>query len=223
MNQNRIGINGFTIKMIALSTMLIDHIGAVLVPQMISLRIIGRISFPLFVFLLVEGFIHTKDVRKYAIRLLIFALISEIPFDLAFFGKVVDFERQNIFFMLFLGILMLALIRRFSFQPFLQVLSVVGCVAAAFLFRVDYNGFGVLLVLAFWYFREKPWKRLLCFGVILGLGYGMGVELYGLLAYLPILFYNGRRGPSAKYVFYIFYPAHLLILLLIAWILHGGI
>lgn len=223
MNQNRIGINGFTIKMIALSTMLIDHIGAILVPQMLILRIIGRISFPLYVFLLVEGFIHTKNVRKYAIRLFIFALISEIPFDLAFFRKVVSFERQNIFFMLFLGILMLALIRHFSFRPFWQVLSVAACVVAAFLFRVDYNGFGVLLVLAFWYFREKPWKRLGCFGIILGFGYGMGVETCGLSAYLPILFYNGRRGPSIKYVFYVFYPAHLLILLLIAGILHGGI
>lgn len=219
MMQIRPRINGFTLKMIALLTMLTDHIGAVLFPQMIILRCIGRISFPIYAFLLVEGFIHTRDVRKYSLRLLLFALLSEIPFDMAFFGKALYWQHQNIFFTLFLGVLMLAMIQKFSFQPAAQILSAATCIAAAFVFRVDYSGIGVILILALWYFRAHPVKRLAAFVLLLVLGYGTGIESWALLSYVPIALYNGRRGPSMKYVFYIFYPAHLIVLVLLQEIL----
>ena len=82
--QEIFGLNGFVLKCIAMVCMLIDHTGAVLFPQYRILRIIGRIAFPIYCFLLVEGAMHTRDIRKYELRLLGFALVSEIPFDLAF-------------------------------------------------------------------------------------------------------------------------------------------
>ena len=98
------GINSFQLKWIAVITMIIDHTGAVLFPDDMVFRYIGRIAFPIFCFLLVEGFFHTRDVRKYMLRLGLFALISEIPYDLAFRDTVLEFEHQNVFFALLLGV-----------------------------------------------------------------------------------------------------------------------
>ena len=108
---NKKGLTGSTLKIIAMIAMLIDHIGAAVLVRVIRstgdmslyegytiLRKIGRIAFPIFCFLLVEGFIHSSDKKKYALRLGIFALLSEVPFDLAFQSKVVGFEYQNVFF-----------------------------------------------------------------------------------------------------------------------------
>ena len=104
-------INSFILKMIAIITMVIDHVGAVLFPMNMIFRYIGRISFPLFVFLLVEGSIHTSKIRQYELRMFLFALISEIPFDLAFSNKIVDIYSQNVFWTLTIGLVMLDLIQ----------------------------------------------------------------------------------------------------------------
>ncbi len=100
-------MNSFHLKMIAIITMLIDHTAAVLIPSntvlWLVMRCIGRLAFPIFVFLLVEGFYHTRDVKKYLLRMGAFALLSEIPFDLAFYGKVLEFTHQNIFLPYSLG------------------------------------------------------------------------------------------------------------------------
>lgn len=101
------GLNSFQLKCIAVITMIIDHTGAVLFPDNMTLRYIGRIAFPIFCFLLVEGFFHTRDVRKYMLRLGMFAVISEIPYDLAFRDTVIEFEHQNVFFTLFIGVVMM--------------------------------------------------------------------------------------------------------------------
>ena len=102
----RIGINGFTLKWIAIVSMLIDHMGAILFPQYIEMRIVGRLAFPIYCFLLAEGAVHTSNIRRYEIRLLAFACLSDIPFDLAFFGGV-TLEHQNVFFTLLLGVLVI--------------------------------------------------------------------------------------------------------------------
>ena len=95
--------NNFTLKMIAIISMLTDHVGCILFPDELIFRAIGRIAFPIFCFLVVEGFFHTRNTWNYLMRLCIFAILSEIPFDLAFFGKVFYLQKQNVFMTLALG------------------------------------------------------------------------------------------------------------------------
>jgi hypothetical protein len=216
-------MNSFRLKWIAIITMLIDHVAAVLLPQSspawMVMRIIGRLAFPIFVFLLVEGFHHTKDVNKYLIRLGIFALLSEVPFDLAFYGTVIEFTHQNIFFTLFLGLaciyLMSLVEKRYGKNVFMTnvlngVITLIFCVIAFFL-RTDYSYAGILLIAAFYLFRGN--KILQTFTLFFVSAFIIGyINVFATLAIIPIGFYNGEKGKSMKYFFYIFYPAHLLIL-----------
>ena len=201
----KIGINSFTLKMIAIVTMLIDHIGAVLFPQTELLRIIGRIAFPIFAFTLVEGFFHTKDVKKYLMRLGILALISEIPFA---------FGHQNVFFTLFLGILMLYFIVNTP-RNFRRVLCVLGMILLADYLRTDYGSWGMLMILCYYVFREKKWLK---YGGIAAINIGaMGYsQVYAPLALIPIALYNGKEGLKCKKFFYGFYPVHLIVLYIIS-------
>ncbi len=234
MNKNYKCINSFTLKMIAIITMVIDHVGAVLFPMNMMFRYIGRISFPLFVFLLVEGSIHTSKIRKYELRMFLFALISEIPFDLAFSNEIVDIHSQNVFWTLTIGLVMLDLIQNGASyvklhkgkkvqlawsegQPIpmvwqFVVVAVCACVAEAL--QTDYGAGGILLIYFVWMLHENVVAQAVAFVVISLLFFG-SVELPGVIAFLPIFLYNGKKGPSAKYVFYAFYPVHLFILHLI--------
>ena len=112
------------LKYIAMVTMIIDHIGASgLIFLMFSpltavrlyhiSRMIGRVSFPIFLFLIVEGFVHTKDIKKYIIRLTIFAVLSEVPFDLAFWGGVVNIQHQNVMWSLLISVIMLYFMKKY--------------------------------------------------------------------------------------------------------------
>ncbi|MCD8365228.1 MAG: conjugal transfer protein TraX [Clostridiales bacterium] len=221
-------VNGFVLKMIAILTMLIDHIGAVLFPYQMVFRYIGRIAFPIFVFLIVEGFFHTRDIHKYELRLLLFAAVSEIPFDLAFNDSILEFSSQNVFFTLFLGLLMLDLMKRAGNKIFREILILLVFVLAANLLLTDYSGGGVLLIWWFYYFRNRPLIKFIGLGAISWIFFGL-IECWSLLAVVPLLFYNGERGfhrenglysggangagaVLLKYLFYIFYPVHLLIL-----------
>ena len=117
------GFSGSTLKLIAIITMLIDHIGAAVIARLLiagqgsellykiyyAMRAVGRVAFPIFCFLLVEGFFYTGSRKKYALRLFGFALLSEIPFDLAFSGKILEFGYQNVFFTLLIGLLTIML------------------------------------------------------------------------------------------------------------------
>ena len=231
MNKNYKCINSFALKMIAIITMVIDHVGAVLFPMNMIFRYIGRISFPLFVFLLVEGSIHTSKIRKYELRMFLFALISEIPFDLAFSNEI---HSQNVFWTLTIGLVMLDLIQNgasyvkghkgkmlqevwIEGQPIpmvwqFVVVAVCACVAQAL--QTDYGAGGILLIYFIWMLHENVIAQAVAFVIISLLFFG-SVELPGVIAFLPIFLYNGKKGPSAKYVFYAFYPVHLFILHLI--------
>ena len=210
----KLGINSFTLKMIAIVTMLIDHVGAVLFPQIELLRIIGRIAFPIFAFTLVEGFFHTRDVKKYLMRLGVLALVSEIPFDLAFFGVPFAFVHQNVFFTLFLGILMLYFVVNTP-RDFRRVLCVLGMILLADYLQTDYGSWGLLMILCYYVFREKPWLK---YGGIAAINiFAMGYsQVYAPLALIPIALYNGEEGYKCKKFFYGFYPVHLFILYLLS-------
>lgn len=212
------GINGFALKCIAMVCMLIDHTGAVLFPQYMILRVIGRLAFPIYCFLLVEGAMHTSNIRKYEMRLFGFALISEIPFDLAF-RRGINWEHQNVFFALLLGVVAIDLAKQCKNKLSGVLIFGVMIVAAEFM-NTDYGGKGIIFILCYYLLYERKVIKQLLFAVENLLLYGSGIQMYASLAAVPMLMYNGKKGPSLKYFFYVFYPLHLLILYLIVEIIY---
>lgn len=203
-------LDSFQLKCIAIVSMALDHTGAVLYPSQIWLRCLGRIAFPIFCFLIVEGFFHTHDVRRYMGRLGVFALISEIPYDLAFRGVPLEYAHQNVFFTLLIGIGMMVLLERNREWPVKAVILLLAMWLAV-LIRSDYNFRGVLLIFVFYIFHESWWLAVTAGGLWNFLYQGV-IQKYGVLSVLPLALYNGERGRKMKYFFYIFYPAHLLLL-----------
>lgn len=217
--ENAAFIKSNMLKMIAILTMTIDHIGAVLFPCQMWLRYIGRLAFPIFCFLIVEGYFHTRNVKKYLSRLFLFALISEIPFDLTFKGKIFDWSYQNVFWTLFLGLLAIYLGTwlKCKYPSFTDntafVLTFLGASVIAFLASTDYNAFGVWMIAVFFLFRNQKLKQFIFTAIIQVLMYP--VQLFALFAFIPIFLYNGKKGIKSKvlqWTFYVFYPVHLLII-----------
>ncbi|HRC81912.1 MAG TPA: TraX family protein [Sedimentibacter sp.] len=207
-------MSGLVLKIIALITMIIDHYGAIFQSNVILYRIIGRLAFPIYFFLLVEGYFHTSDVKKYGTRLLLFAFISEIPFDLAFFGKV-GFEHQNIFFTLFIGLTTIYLIDKKA-ESMNKALIIFLAAALATLLKTDYQFIGIIYILAFYYIKNMPKQRkfpLLAL-TMLAINSTAVIQQFSLLALVPISFYNDKQGWKNKILqisFYIAYPLHLLL------------
>lgn len=208
MNETRFGLDGFTLKWIAMLCMLIDHTGAVFFPQYIQMRMVGRLAFPIYCFLLVEGAMHTSDIRKYEIRLFLFALLSEIPFDLAFYTRV-DFKHQNVFFTLFLGVVVVEQFQKEGKKLYSVLIFIVAAFLAEFL-RMDYGAAGIIFIMLFYLMYRYTIAKQAAFAAMNFLLYGISVQAYAGLAAFPMLLYNGKRGASIKYFFYLFYPAHLL-------------
>ena len=234
----RCGLSGTALKYIACITMLIDHIGAscieagVLLPALAAgaascggipvstllaadrvLRYIGRLAFPIFCFLAVEGFLHTHDVKKYVRRLLLFGLLSEVPFDLAFFRTPFAPQHQNVYWTLALGVLAMAGLKRFEKENGLPgwqgLVWAGGCAALALAVNTDYHAIGVLIICTL-YLTRADRKRQCLAGAVLFL-----FELTAPLAFVLVWFYNGQRGacsPLQKKAFYWFYPVHLALL-----------
>ena len=148
--------------MIALVTMLTDHIGAIFYPDMIALRVIGRIAFPIYCFLLVQGFLHTSNLKKYMIRMGVFTLLSEVPFDLARTGYWLDLDRQNVFITLFLGLCCMTIYRlsEQKQQPILMVSGILAVCILSQLIRADYQWLGILLVMIFYIWQTS---KLICY------------------------------------------------------------
>lgn len=208
-------MNSFQLKCIAVISMMIDHAGAILFPGQMIFRIIGRIAFPIFCFLIVEGYFHTRDVRNYIMRLGAFALLSEIPYDLAFHGCFLEFGNQNVFFLLGLGVLTMYAIEK-SGSYLIKFIDVLLAMWAAGFLNMDYGYKGILLILIYYIFHEKKvWTAF--GGIFWNLSYGFrSIQSCGMYASLPIALYNGERGPKVKYIFYVFYPVHLIVLYLLS-------
>ena len=210
MKERKIRINTFTLKMIAVVSMLIDHIGAVLFPQNEILRMLGRLAFPIFAYTLVEGFMHTHDVKKYLMRLGILALLSEIPFDLAFNGTILESGHQNVFFTLFLGILMLYLALKAP-TNLQRIITIVAMLIIADLLCTDYSSMGLLMIFWFYQFRENKIVKYIGIALINALCMG-GIQIYAILSRIPIALLSGEQGRKCKAFFYGIYPVHLLVL-----------
>lgn len=238
------GISGSTLKIIAIIAMLTDHIGAVVVLGFlrhacygrwlvilyyVMRLLIGRIAFPIFCFLLVEGFSHTRNVVKYALRLFLFALISEIPFNLALEGRLFVPEYQNVFFTLFIGLLVMMAYRGIAeklkaavwIKLILYIVALGAGMGLAFCLKTDYDAIGVGCIMALYIFRKNKAAQITagCAGFFASCFFTGGSELTAPLAFIPIAFYNGERGLKIKYFFYLFYPIHLLVLYFVAYFL----
>ena len=209
----KLGINSFQLKLIAVITMIIDHVGLFFFPEHILFRIIGRISFPIFAFLIVEGFYHTRDIWKYMIRLGISAVLSEIPFDLLTTGKVFDLRHQNVFFTLLIGVVLMYVYEK-QYSTFSKVSTVFLIMLAGDIFRTDYGSWGVLMIFCFFIFRERMAAKLISAAVINIVVFGY-IQAFAVMALLPIYFYNGEKGRGYKYFFYLVYPVHLWIIWII--------
>lgn len=226
----RRGLSAAALKGIALASMTVDHFAASGLYLLLAvyfggtgdwylhLRLVGRLAFPIYCFLLTEGFHYTRSRKRYALRLALFAVLSEAPFDLMCSGAAYDRTQQNVFFTLLLGLcaLMIAepLARRG--QKWRALAAVLGLALVAEVLRTDYGFFGVALIAALWFLRERETERALAGGALL-LGLGT-MEVAAWPSFLLLHFYNGRRGAGGKalqWAFYLYYPAHLL---LFAWL-----
>ena len=221
-------MSSFALHIWAMLLMLCDHLQLTLLPDLPILRCVGRLAFPLFAFMAVEGYLHTRSLKKYFLRLLMLAVISEIPFDLLVSGSVFDPMHQNVIWTIILGLCCIRAFENIStdLKKMLSAVVIIASLAAAIIARVDYSSAGVLTLLAFYAFRGNTlWCRLmqllsLAFINLVLLG---GIEFafpYQALAVLslPIIWlYDGSQGPHNGFIKtanYLFYPAHMLILAL---------
>lgn len=228
------GISGCTLKMIAIITMFIDHTGAIVLCSLLNdpaftvdferqafvsslynlSRDIGRLAFPIFCFLIVEGFLHTRNVKRYAERLALFAVISEIPFDLALKGNWYFPEKQNVYFTLLIGLLVIMgiawITENGTKNMFLSLIPIIAGMYAAYFIDTDYSYKGVFLIAVLYLMRYTRLYQ--CIGGAAAVSW----ELPAPLAFIPVYLYNGSRGKQMKYFFYWFYPVHLLLLHAIA-------
>lgn len=222
-------MSSFLLRLTALLCMGIDHAGLALFPNIGAFRCVGRPAFPLYCFLLVQGVLHSRDLRAYARRLLLFALLAEIPFDLLTFSRIASGVEQNALFALLLGLLAVQAVRSLDKQPALAALAVLLLCIVSMLLRVQFGWLAVALCLCFYFFRAQKMSMTMCAGAALML-YTLSLHLSGVtrswvlvslcsLLSLPLLLcYNGRRGPRApllSMLFYAAYPLHLIALVAI--------
>ena len=224
-------LSGSTLKMLAMAIMLIDHTASFLLrhyPPAIApwfqigsttyslyrlMRDVGRAAFPIFCFLLVEGFLHTHNRFKYGRNLLIFACISEIPWNFAQNGTLLYPDKQNVFFTLFLGYLAFCLVERFEKNASMQLFCMLLLLAVSYFLKADYGYKGfVFLLIMYWLHQHKSAQAVIgsCWLIY---------EWKACFAFIPLNMYNEKRGfiqgKWVKYLFYAFYPVHIAILIVI--------
>ncbi len=213
-------LSNFDLKIIAIITMTIDHIGAIMYPNIDIFRIIGRISFPIFAFLLVEGFKHTSNKLKYFLRLFLFAIITQPIYDYAFNNR-----ELNILFTFSLSFLLLSSIEfikkiinkynkgieNYLYKTVFYSLTYILFVLFSIILNVDYQALGISLVFIFYLVPNLYLSFLLYLLAVIFLATN-AIQFYSLLSFLFIYMYNGEKGKNIKYFFYLYYPLHLLIL-----------
>lgn len=240
-------ITSFILKIIALVTMFCDHFGDAFIGHFSFFNLIGRIAFPIFAFQLSEGYTHTHNLKKYFFRLFLFAIISQLPFQL-FLNKFLPTAGNtlNIFFTLTLGLLCMVLYDYFlnisnkelSFKIFgIEFKKIIGILAVLLiayignLLNVDYGFWGIIVIFSFYLFKNNKLAMILSYVILCIIRYGLFIidngfyiqYIYlGLATIFPIIFislYNGKQGYKIKYLLYVFYPVHLLLLYLFMWYL----
>ena len=234
MKKTRFGLDSTALRLLAILFMVLDHLWATVVPGNLWLTFLGRLAFPIFAFQLCEGYRHTGDFRRYRRRLLVFALLSEIPFNLFYAGSVIFPFHQNVLFTLLLGLLAMRqadMLRREEGikKKSLRCLALLLILAGGVVLFPDYGLMGVMTVLCFFVFRDHRLFQLAAMAVLnifafkgqtipvsLGaLAFDFPIQGFALLALPLIWLYNGEKGPGGKGLrlfWYIFYPLHMLAL-----------
>lgn len=231
-------MTSFHLKIIALITMFIDHIGYVIFPNHFWLRYIGRIAFPIYAFLISEGLKKTSNIKKYLRNLLILALISELFYDLCFNKNINLFYKTNTIYTLFIASLSIYLYNKNS-NSIIKYLSLLLGLSISYILKTDYDILGILLIFIFYFLHNK--YEYLIYGIIwVNIKYlnnisyilqyifnkniylsniyiinSLGLYLFTIVPFIIIMFYNNKKGNSLKYIFYILYPLHLFILCII--------
>ena len=233
-------LNALDLKLLAMALMFCDHLWATLLPGQQWLTNLGRLAFPIFAFQIVEGYAHTHNFPKYLKRMFLFALISEIPFNLMTAGGLMNPFHQNVMFSFCLGLLLMRFLDYMKGKPLpVYLISIAGTLFLGYLLGmatfVDYYGYGILMLLAFFLLRNVKFGWIGLTAVMLYIngemmgGLMLPVSLFGrtfeiyqqsfaVLALIPIFMYNGRQGSHNRviqYGAYAFYPFHMLILALI--------
>lgn len=209
----------FVLKIIGLITMFLDHYQFMIGGSEIF-RIIGRVAFPIFAFTLSEGYVHTRNLKKYLLRIFCFAVGIQILFILFGYGSIV-----NIFFTLFFGLVaiyILNLKKDLVKEPFMKVIKVIliaGILYLAQVLQLDYGAYGILLIMIFNAFRNDKLKILMSFlalnmfNIIFPNVFQIiDTQIFSLISLIFIFMYNGEKGKSIRYFFYLFYPVHFFIL-----------
>lgn len=216
-------MSSFVLKIIAVITMFIDHIGYAIFGEFSFFNYIGRIAFPIFAFQISEGYTHTKDLKNYFLRLLIFAVVSQIPYIL--FGGIIssDFTSLNIFFTLFLGLTSIYIYDKSKHKIVGVLLAIlIGLLSESA--HCDYGFYGVAIIFLFYIFKNNIIKSSAAFIIATTINYLITMIKYGfydvylyllICTIIPIIFislYNGKKGKNTKYFLYLFYPIHLLLI-----------
>ena len=231
--------SSFFLHLLAMALMLCDHLWATVVPGNDWMNCLGRIAFPIFAFMVAEGAYYTRSMKKYVLRLLIFAVVSEIPFNLVAGGSWFYPLHQNVLWTFLLALLLIWWNERAKAsgkwwkRGLIGALSIIIGYLAGMVSFCDYGYAGVLTVLVFYFFRGEKWlfrlAQLVCLWYInLEMLGGIGQEFtvfgqtvffarqgFAVLALIPIWLYRGKQGLRSKalqYLYYGFYPAHLLVL-----------
>ena len=228
----------FSLHLMAMVFMLCDHLWGTIVSGNDWLTCIGRLTFPLYAFMIVEGYFHTKNLKNYAGRLLLFAVLSEIPFNLAMGSRLFYPIHQNVLWSFLISIGLIHWNEKMKGKQiwkriFVAAASICIGTLVGLLTFVDFYQAGILTVLAFYFFRGKKWWCYLCqliclwyinFEMLGGLSYEVQIfgethfiarQGFAILALIPIWLYQGKQGYHSKalqYGYYAFYPLHLLIL-----------
>ncbi len=241
-----IGINSFCLHIIGMIFMTFDHLWGTVLSQYEFLTWIGRISFPIFAFLIVEGDFHTSNFKKYALRILIFAIISEIPFNLMYSSSIIFPFHQNVLWTFLIGLLCINKIEKTKKKGNILLTIIIGIIFSllgyviALITMTDYMGNGILMMLVFYFFHGK--------GIINKIGQLIGIVIINcylmkglsipvtignfafnlrqqsiaIFSLIPIWLYNGKQGKYnkvIKYLYYTYYPLHILILYLLTYLI----
>lgn len=219
-------MSSFMLRLIALLSMLIDHAGLALFPDIGLFRCIGRLSFPIYCFLIVQGYLHTRDIRAYGRRLLLLAIVSEIPFDLLIFGRLSSPMEQNVLFSLLLGLMALYTADSLASKPLYASGAVLAFCMLAMAANVSYGWLSIALCLSMRFSTGSQMRLVLYTGgslllytltlLLSGVAHSwVLVSLCALLSLIPLTLYSGKRGlhhPATTFLFYAAYPLHILAL-----------